>query len=169
LAKPFQLHIKESIQQLRALQRKHGTLIGKRMQVLIIIKEHEQKGGISKRALSAKTGINHNSILKWRKMYQEQGIDPLLKHNRRGSKPMLLSREQLTKLKAKLEEPQNGMAGYKELRQWVLEELGVDLKYITLYKLCKRLFGTKLKVARKSHIKKSAEAVTSLKKTSVAS
>ncbi len=41
------------------------------------------------------------------------------------------------------------------------------MKYITLVKYTKRHFGTKIKVARKSHVKKDEEAVATFKKTSV--
>ena len=54
-------------------------LVNKR--ILIEIKKH-QKIGISKRELSLLTGINHNSIVKWLKMYIELGIQPLLSHGR---------------------------------------------------------------------------------------
>lgn len=74
MSKPFQISIKESINELRALQRNAGELISNRLKVLIEIKNHETKGGISKRALSEKTGVNHNSIVKWRKMYVELAL-----------------------------------------------------------------------------------------------
>ena len=51
--------------------------------------------------------------------------------------------------------------------QWVNKELGKPIKYKALYAYVKRHFGTKIKVARKSHIKKDPKAVDLLKKTSV--
>ena len=70
MALPLKITISESIEQLRTLQRKNGELINKRLKVLIEIKKHE-KTGISKRQLSDITGINHNSIVKWRKRFQQ--------------------------------------------------------------------------------------------------
>lgn len=75
IALPLQIAVKESITELRSLQRKNGELISKRLQVLIEIKRHE-KTGISKRELSALTGANHNSIVKWRTIYNSHGIAP---------------------------------------------------------------------------------------------
>ena len=66
MALPFQITVKETIIELRNLQRKSSELIGKRLLMLIEIKKHE-KTGISKRDLSQLTGINHNSIVKWRR------------------------------------------------------------------------------------------------------
>ncbi len=83
MAHPTQITVIESINELRSLQRKNGELIGKRLLMLIEIKKHE-KAGISKRELSKITGINHNSILRWRSQYQKEGIAPLLTHGRVG-------------------------------------------------------------------------------------
>ena len=83
MALPFQISVKETINELRLLQRKNGELIGKRLLMLIEIKKHS-KLGISKRELSKITGINHNSIVKWRKQYNQGGIQLLLTHGRVG-------------------------------------------------------------------------------------
>lgn len=168
MAHPLQLTVIESIKELRTLQRQYGELIGKRMHMLIEIKKHE-KTGISKRDLSSLTGINHNSIVKWRNMYLLEGIEVLLKHGRKGFKPSIVTEEEHKKIKAKLHDPKNGIRGYTELLEWVKTELNKDMKYITLLKYTERHFGTKIKVARKSHVKKDEEAVSTFKKTLVKS
>lgn len=45
--------------------------------------------------------------------------------------------------------------GYTELLEWVNKELHKDMKYITLVKYTERHFGSKIKVARKSHVKRT--------------
>lgn len=167
MAHPLSITVTESIKELKVLQRQHGELIGKRLQMLIEIKRHE-KTGISKRDLSDITGINHNSIVKWRLIYNKDGIAPLLTHNRTGGfKKSILSKEAHTKIEKKLKDPKNGIRGYAELLEWVKTELSLDLKYITLLKYTQRHFGAKIKVARKSHVKKDEEAVAAFKKNSV--
>ena len=167
MALPLKISISESIEQLRALQRKNGELINKRLKVLIEIKKHE-KTGISKRQLSDITGINHNSIVKWRKTYNEFGIAPLLFHGRVGGfKKSVFSNEDFNKLKVKLNDPKNGIQGYTELLEWVKSDLLKDVKYITLLKYAQRKFATKVKVARKSHIKKDDILTNDFKKTFV--
>ena len=165
MAKPFQISIKESIKELKTLQRHAGELISNRLKVLIEIKNHEDKGGISKRDLSAKTGVNHNSIVKWRKLYLEFGIEKLLIHGRTGFKKSVIPVDVHKKLEEKLKDPQNGLRGYVELQEWVKNEFSLDIKYITILKYAKRHFGTKIKVARKSHVKKDVEAGEAFKKT----
>lgn len=163
---PLQITVKETIQELRILQRKNGELIGKRLLMLIEIKRNE-KTGISKRDLSKITGINHNSIVKWRKQYNEQGISPLLKHGRVGGfKKSVLTKEEHQIIEEKLKDPKNGIRGYTELLEWVNTELSKEIKYITLLKYAQRHFGSKIKVARKSHVKKEDSLVEAFKKTS---
>lgn len=167
MALPLQITITETIPELRSLQRKHGELIGKRLLVLIEIKKHE-KTGISKRDLSKLTGVNHNSIVKWRKLYMDQGIESLLVHGRMGGfKKSVVSLEEHKLIEKKLKDPKNGIRGYVELLEWVKKELSKDMKYITLVKYTERHFGSKIKVARKSHVKKDDLQVESFKKTSV--
>lgn len=167
MAHPLSITIKESIKELKALQRKQGELISKRIQVLIEIKKRETVG-VSKRALSDITGINHNSIVKWRKMYLEGGIDAILKHGRAGGfKPSIITVEEHQKIKVLLHDSKNGIRGYKELLYWVATELGKEMKYTTLVEYTKRHFQSKIKVSRKSHVKKNEELVNSFKKTSV--
>ena len=165
MALPLKITVKESIKELRELQRKNGELISKRLLVLIEFKKHE-KTGISKRDLSKITGINHNSINKWRNIYNEFGIAPLLSHGRIGFKISTVTNEEHLKIEAKLNNPQNGIQGYKELLEWVKTDLEKEMKYITLLKYVQRNFGAKVKVARKSHVKKDQSLVEDFKKTS---
>jgi hypothetical protein len=58
---PNKIVIKESLSELKELERKSGHLIGKRLRILIAFKKYEETG-ISKRAVSENTGINHNSV-----------------------------------------------------------------------------------------------------------
>ena len=167
MALPLVITVKETIKELRSLQRKNGELISKRMLMLIEIKKH-QETGISKRALAKITGINPNSINKWRRQYNNEGIDCLLKHGRTGGfKTSVITPEEHVLLEKKLNDPKNGIRGYVELLQWVKKELCKELKYITLLKYVERHFGTKIKVARKSHVKKDILEVEAFKKSSV--
>jgi transposase len=166
MAHPLSITIKESISDLRVLQRKHGPHIQKRLELLVVIKKHEARGGLSKRALSEKTGMNHNSIVKWRNRYLQYGIARLLSDGRTGFKPSILTKGQHQELKCKLEDKKGNILGYKELLAWVQGNINENMKYTTLYEYCRRHFGTKIKVARKSHASKDDGAVEAFKKTS---
>lgn len=167
MSKATPVLVKESIKELKSLQRKHGELISNRLYLLIVIKEN-QKNPLSKRALSKATGLNHNTILKWRKIYNLNGIEPFLKHGRVGGfKPSVVTKAEHKELEIILNNPKNNIRGYTELLEWVNTELSKDMLYITLVKYVERHFKTKIKVARKSHVKKDEAKVEAFKKTSL--
>ncbi|MBK8441926.1 MAG: hypothetical protein IPL35_00285 [Sphingobacteriales bacterium] len=56
------------------------------------------------------------------------------------------------------------MRSYKEAQQWLKSELGIEKQYNTVRMYLKRNFGTKLKVGRKSHIKRTKRRLILLKK-----
>ena len=169
MASPKQITIKESLKELREYQKNGNELIQKRMAILIQFKKNSETG-ISKRDLSELTGINHNSIVKWRNMYIQGGIKSMLVDDRKGGfKPSVVSKSEHKAIEKVLTNEKNGISGYSELLKWVKNELHKDMKYITLVKYVNRHFGAKIKVARKSHIKKDKEAVSAFKKTSLKS
>jgi transposase len=168
MALPKLITIKESLKELKALQRNSGELISLRIRILIEFKKHE-KNGISKRQASINTGISHNSITKWRSIYIKQGIEAFLNHGRKGFKKSLVNHNAHLAIEKKLKDPRNGLRGYKELQEWIRSELKLDLEYSTVVKYAIRHFGTKIKVARKSHIKKDENLVNTFKKTLIMS
>ncbi len=168
MALPKQIIVKETLSELKDLQRKSGHLIAKRLRILIEFKKHEETG-ISKRAVSENTGINHNSITKWRNVYLKEGIQSFLSHGRKGFKKSVIDSILHKAIEKKLKDPRNGLRGYKELREWVSNTLNLDVEYNTLVKYAMRHFGTKIKVARKSHVKKDENIAAHFKKTLVTS
>lgn len=163
LAKKFE--IKESVSELRAYLRKHAS-ISHRFRILLVFKEHEDSG-ISKRAVSELTGANHNTITKWRNIYIAEGIGAFFSDGRGkcGGKRKI-SAAVHAKIEAKLSDSENGLSGYRELQGWLKESLKEDYKYSTLVNYVKKHFGTKIKVARKRHVKQDKMAVEAFKKTS---
>jgi transposase len=162
------IQVREELQYLRKLLKRSSNFVAPRIRMLIEIKKHESTG-ISKRALAELIGVNHNSIQTWRSMYFTGGIELLLSHKRIGYKPSLITAEEHEAIHRKLHDPQNGLHGYKELMRWIEQEFGKNIYYNTLYKYCVRKFGSSVKVARKSHVKKDLQAVEAFKKTSLKS
>lgn len=165
MSSPKQIAIKESLTELRKLQKASIPMIANRIKVLIEFKKHESTG-ISKRAVADIVGVNHNSVQSWRTIYQQGGIAALLKHERKEGRPSAITAEEHQLIEKKLCDPKNGLRGYVELLTWVEAEFKKTIKYNTLLKYSVRHFGSKIKVARKSHVKKDDEAVASFKKTS---
>jgi len=164
MAKPKIIEVKESLKTLKKLLKSISPHLSPRIRMLIYIKENEQKG-ISKRELADIIGVNHNSIQNWRKAYINGGISLLLDDGRKGFKPSLVTKEAHKELEELLSNPENGIQGYKELQEWYNHTFNKSIKYTTLVEYCKRHWKTKIKVARKSHIKKDEEKEKSFKKT----
>lgn len=165
MAKAKQILVKESVSELKKMLGKHSVTITNRIRMLIAIKNHEDQS-FSKQELGKILGVSSSTIQIWRKLYETGGLQLLLKDKRIGFKPSLITPEEHHKISDKLHDPANGLRGYVELQDWIDKEFGKSIKYNTLLKYCGRNFGSKSKVARKSHAKKDEQAVADLKKTS---
>jgi transposase len=169
MANPLIIKVQESEQELRQYVRMAKTPTKKnRLKILVEIKKAGDKG-ISKRELSKKTKLNHNTVQIWRKIYETEGIAAFLEDGRTGFKPSDITANEHAAIGAKLNDPYNGLQGYVELKYWYEAAYSKSIKYNTLLKYCVRHFKSSCKVARKSHIKKDAEQVDHFKKTSVQS
>lgn len=155
--------IKESVADIKKLQRKSTAIISKRLNALLVFKRYEATG-ISKLMASKETGINPNSIQTWRSLYIKGGIEALMKHNNKGYKPSIINTEQEAELKKILHNPENGFVGYIELQEWFNETYKVEIEYNTFRNFIVRKFKSKIKVARKYHAKKDQVAVDTFKK-----
>lgn len=158
MSSPKQITIKESQAELKRLLKKSIPLIAPRVRVLIEMKKAEDTG-ISKRELAAAVGVNHNSVQSWRTLYHKGGIKAICSHNKIGFKKSVFNKEEHDAIEKKLNDPKNGLRGYTELLDWVKKEFKKEVKYNTLLKYSMKNFGSKVKVARKSHINKDEESV----------
>lgn len=166
MSKVKQISIKEDLTTLKLYAKQGNDLIKKRMRLLIELKKNDTEA-LSKNALATKLGINHNSVIKWKNLYISNGIEILLEDGRKGGfKPSVIQPSEHDKLKVLLNDNNNQIVGYTELLNWVDKELKKEMKYITLVKYVQRHFGAKIKVARKSNVKKDMESVITFKKTS---
>lgn len=163
-----QLEIKESVEELQKLRKGVSDTINKRLLMLLSMKKHTDRS-VSKRSLSVRLGVDANSITAWKKLYIEKGIAGIMSDGRIGFKPSVVSAEEHKALETLLNDPQNGIVGYTELLRWVKEHLNKEMRYITLLQYVQRKFKTRIKVARKSHVKKEEEKGESFKKTLVSS
>tara|TARA_R110000868_G_scaffold97876_1_gene269299 strand:- start:16644 stop:16907 length:264 start_codon:yes stop_codon:yes gene_type:complete len=77
---------------------------------------------------------------------------------------MVVTPETHKGLEQKLNDSTAPLSGYNDALRWVEFEYGKRFKYNTLRSYMKRLFGSKLKVSRKSHCKKEDNAEEVFKK-----
>lgn len=168
MSAPKTFKIKQSESELKKAMKNSPPMIAKRIHALLIFKRNEANG-ISKRLVAEEIGVNHNSVQTWRKLYIDGGIKLLMSHSNIGYKPSKITDEQGLALKEQLNNPLNGMAGFIELLDWFNKNFKTDLNYKTFHGFVVRKYKAKIKVARKSHIKKDVRAVETFKKTSSSS
>lgn len=165
MSSPTTFRIKESESEIKKLIKSSNSMIGKRLHALLVFKRNE-KSGISKRQVADEVGVNHNSIQTWRTIYIEGGIKALMAHSNIGYKPSKINKEQEKALKVKLGDESNGIVGFNELLDWFDKKFKTEINYKTFHGFVVRKFKAKIKVARKSHVKKDPAAIEAFKKTS---
>lgn len=157
--------VKESEQELKKLMRQQPIHKKNRVQMLLILKKTQKS--LSKIELSTILKVNHNTAQKWRKAYFERGLEGLLFDGRLGFKPSKINSEIHQAIEKRLTSPKDAFTSYIDLIDWiVMNYIPEGINYHTVNKYVKRHFGAKLKVSRKSHIKKDENAVDTFKKTS---
>jgi transposase len=162
-SKNFKINQSES--ELKKLIKNSIPMIAKRLHALLIFKRNEAIG-ISKRSIAQEIGVDHNSVQTWRTLYIQGGIKLLISHSKTGFRPSIITADQELILKEKLNNPLNGMVGFIELLDWFNNTFKTDINYKTFHGFVVRKYKAKIKTARKSHIKKDAQAVETFKKTS---
>lgn len=168
MSAPKTFKIKESESEIKKLMKSSNPMISKRLHALLVFKKNEISG-ISRRLVSDEIGVNHNSVQTWRNMYIEGGIEILMSHSNIGYKPSIINADQAKALNEQLNNPFNGIVGFRELLDWFNKTFETNINYKTFHGFVVRRFNAKIKVARKTHIKKDAQAVETFKKTSVKS
>lgn len=158
--------VKETEQELKILLRKQPIHLKNKVQMLLVLKKSETP--LSKEALAKILHINHNTAQKWRTKYCNEGIEGLLADGRIGFKPSIISEELHQAIEKRLHSPKDAFTSYVDLIDWITKNyIPSGINYQTINSYVKRNFGAKIKVARKSHIKKDEAAVDSFKKTSI--
>ena len=163
MAKAKNIIVKETAHQLKQLLKAQRTQT-MRNRIIMLQQIKKADRSLSKNELAELVGVNHNSIQKWRKLYESKGLQGLLKQTRGGKRRSVITAAAHTAIEKRLKSPSDAFVSFEEMRQWVDERLIPGIKYVTLNAYVKKHFGAKLKVARKSHIQKDLKAVDVFKK-----
>jgi transposase len=150
MGKKKEIIVKESLSELKALQKGLSVQKQKRVQMLIHLK---RDGSLTKHYMGEALCVSSNSIQVWRKCYEQHGIESLLEEKRGGHRHGQIPSSVHTKIEKRLNSPKEGFKSYKEAQDWI-NTFGLKMGYHAVNKYLKRNFNTKLKVGRKSHIDK---------------
>lgn len=165
MPKKISIHISETLPELESLRRKAtGRLREDRLRALILIKQ--EKISYQNR-LAKKLGYTEKTVREWLKSYSQKGLLSYLKINSGGNASSVISIEAHSLLESILSNPHTTMTSYIELMHHLEQQHHIRVNYMTLYGYCRRKFGSKLKVSRKSHYKKDQQAIEVFKKTSL--
>ncbi|MDF0555267.1 hypothetical protein [Kamptonema sp. UHCC 0994] len=101
---------------------------------------------------------------RWLKQYSVGGLPALLKIGKSTGRPRVISKAVIAGLSEKLREESCEFKSYKEIGKWVEEKYQISVKYQTLHKQLHYRMKAKLKVPRRSSIKKDKAAGIEFKK-----
>jgi len=155
------IKIKEDKVTLQKLKSQSGSHLHPRIKMLLALLAESTTTNAE---LAAATGASLRSIARWVKNYTTGGLDALLAEGRGGDHRSGISEEKKKQLANKLSDPKSGFRSYGEAKAWAEKELGIEKEYHAFNKYLKRNFNTKLKVGRKSHVKKDDAAIAVFKK-----
>jgi transposase len=150
MAATFHIKVTESAAQLKDYQRTVAVYMRPRIKMLTLI----ANGMTTVSTLCAKIGVTPPTLRDWKTRYRHGGLEALLREKRGGDKRSGISTEQKQLIAQKLSDPQDAFRSYGEAQAWLKTALGIDKEYHAVNKYLKHNFGTKLKVGRKSHVKK---------------
>jgi len=158
------LEVKESILELKKLQKQQQTVKAeKRILCLLFLKTNKFT---TQTLLAESLAISRQSLVRWLSLYRKAGIQGILLEPSRNKPSKIITPEIHQGLSEKVQEATSPLLGYLDAQRWVEEKYGVKVKYHWLRVYMIKHFKTKLKVPRKSHIKKDEKAITTFLKPS---
>ena len=147
--------ITESAEDLKSLLRtateKHQI---QRLSALYLLRSGQAK---TRKQVAALIGTNRISVGQGLAIYETHGLEKLLERRYAPGRVSALSEQQQQQLRGELQKPE-GFQSYGQIRDYIRETFGVEMKYKTVYARVHNKWGAKLKVPRKSHIKKPNSA-----------
>lgn len=143
--------ITESVEELKSLMGQCSQVYQKqRLSMLYLLRSGQAK---NRKQVADLLGVHRTTIGNWLLSYETGGLEKLLERRYPPGAVPALTEEQRELLRAELREP-DGFSSYKEIQQYISDTFGVNMKYNAVYALVHDKWKAKLKVPRKSHIKK---------------
>jgi transposase len=121
-----------------------------RVQTLSFLQTHHAR---TRKQVARWLGVSRNTVGRWLAAYETGGLKQMLRIAKAPGKVPLLTPAMQQALREHVAQPE-GFASYKAIWRWVQQEYGVPIAYKTVHKLVRYHLRAKLKVPRKSHLKK---------------
>jgi transposase len=101
-------------------------------------------------AIGKLLGYERHTISAWFERYKATGLKGLLAVEKPGPKEKTkISKELLERLRQQLEAPDSSLRTYKQIQQWLNDEMSTALSYSTVHSIVRYEFGLDLKRLRR--------------------
>lgn len=147
--KPSQ--ITESVDALKKMLRK--TSIGYQKQRLTALLLFRSGQATTRKQIAEMIGVDRRTVGHWFQTYASEGLDVLLTRNYSPGRPPQLTQEQQDMLRSELSKS-DGFSSYQQIVDYIEKTFDVKMNYKAVHALVHYRWKAKLKVPRKSHIKK---------------
>ena len=134
----------------------------KRLDCLILFKTNDYR---DLEDLASDIQVSLSTVRRWLNKYRLVGLDEYLKKDTRERSSSIITPEIHDGLKSRLEDPLNSFKGFWDAQQWVNDTYGILVNYKTLWSYITDKLDGRIKVPRKSNIKKDKEAEAEFFKT----
>lgn len=162
MAGVYKITIAESEQELKKLLTTQKIGVKKeRIQLLYLLKTRQ----VATVTAAAKIiGRNRVTVQDWMSKYRTGGIEGILERKTSSGRPRIVPNWAEKTLTKQLEKSE-GFNSYQEIQEWVSRNLGIEVKYKTLYKLVHDRLKASPKVARPVSKLQSSAQKEAYKKT----
>jgi transposase len=144
--------IRESIFELGQLLRTEKRTRGEeRIRMLYLFRTGQAK---TRKSAAQMMSVHRTTISRWLNAYERGGLGRLLHMKTKPNHQSSLPTHVLHTLKRKLRR-RRGFNSYKSIQQWLQKRYSLSLPYSTVHGIVRYGLKAKLKVGRKSHVKKN--------------
>ena len=148
------IEIKESpAELLKVIRGEQRPLVQARLQALYL----DQSGQAPDYgSIGQQVGYERHTVGKWFKQYSQQGLIGCQQLEMGKKSGSIISGKALAELKEKLNSATEYFTSYKQIHQWLAQEHNIQLSYAHVHRFVRYYLKAKLKVVRKSNLKKDA-------------
>lgn len=154
--------IKEDFAELESYKTKvQDFRSSQRLKALLLLKQGEK----TLVEISGLLEIHYATLERWIKDYQTGDIKKFLGGVTRNKTSKLITPSIHLEIEGRLKNPRNPFSSYVEVQQWLMKEHGVKIEYQWLWKYMTTKMDSRLKVPRKTNVKKDTQAEETFFKT----
>ena len=148
------IEIKESIAELlKMIRGEKRPLVQARLQALYLYKSGQAQDYST---IGQQLSYERHTVGKWFKQYSQQGLTGCQQLEMGKKSGSLIRGQALAALKEKLNSATEYFTSYKQIHLWLAQEHNIRLSYEHVHRFVRYNLKAKLKVVRKSNLKKDA-------------